>query len=246
MTNLMNFKEHGVESDLMRLKYDTIQTSAQIQKNRRSDESLQSMSFFTRDFAVYSKNKKGEPMLNIISDINLIFLNAHFALEDIRRNDNYMNGNSELISKIVSNPNTLSIELKDLKIRENKREEGYFNVNTKKYKSNLNSAQKLLIERLNGSGEDLEKVMELYARNKHDNILIDVLTPEYVLSIFNWHSTVKFLGRGVMLGGMDSDSKPYFSVKSVFYNTLGVYLRGVPEHEGGRSGFEAYIDTHYR
>jgi hypothetical protein len=243
MDNLMNLKKHNLIYDLTLLKYDTIQTSAQIQKNRISDDSLQSMNFFTRDFAVYTKDKNKKPILNMVSDINLIFLDPESAFEDFRQTDNYMNIRSRIMPDPTSSPNNLLIELEGLKLRENYHG-GYFNVNTKKYKSNLNSVQKLLVERLNGGGEDLEKVMDLYARNNHNTIIINVLTPEYVLDIFNRYYNAKFLGRLVVLDSINSEFKPSIDVRSMCYREE-TYLRGVPKHEGAKSGFEVYIDKYY-
>ena len=142
-----------------KLNPKTIQHSHEIMSQRYMEESLRSNWFYTADFQLYSV-ENGKVYLNMATkENNLIFKHIDEATKQLIKENDYFPAKKEA-DKIVKAKSTLKIDLAKLTLVKNDNECSYFNISTTNY-DKLNKAERVLAERVYGSGEDFKKNIEM-------------------------------------------------------------------------------------
>ena len=202
---------------------NTIQHSAEITNDRRSDRDLRNKWFWTADFAIYT-HKDNRVYLNLATrENNLIFKNIEKAIEQLTKNENYI-PEKEDIETVISSKNTLKTKLSDLKLKEHSDEDCYFEINTAKYNRTLNKAQRTFAERVYGQGDDFKKNMKMFKDNGINTTRIYVLNSDYAKDNVQKENAIALACGLVSFGGSS-----YFSADVKNVDNPDGSLRGVPK-----------------
>ncbi len=159
---------------------NTIQHSAEITNDRRTNSDLRNQWFWTADFPMYAM--EGEAVLYLAPrEHNLAFKNLPEAVKQIRQNGNYKPSQEDVASVVESakSGQTLRVKLSDLRLEEDNDEWCHFNIDTENYDS-LNASERALAERAYGQGDDFAKNMKMLNKAGIKTTRFYVLNPNYV------------------------------------------------------------------
>lgn len=165
---------------------ESILHAFEIQKERYTNYETRERGLWTADFPMYAI-EKGEAVLYLAPiRHNLIFQNIDEAVKQITKTGMYR-PTDEGIKQVVDSVKTgetLKVNLSDMNLKEcvyDKRW-SYFEFSTLKeeYIMNLNPIQRLLAEKIHGSGEDFDESMKMIREEGKSSTKIYVLNHEYV------------------------------------------------------------------
>ena len=181
LDNLVNIQGRLAET-YSQLDPNTIQHSAQIMNDRRTDKDLRNKWFWTADFSMY-KVEDDEAVIYIAGrENNLIFNNIDEATNQLRRNDNYVLEPGEIATVVASveSGETLRVKHSDLNLEKYDHEFSYFEIDTDNFDKTLNQEQRAVAERFYGQGNDFEKNMEMLNESGISKTKVYVLNSDYV------------------------------------------------------------------
>jgi len=156
----------------------TISSSAELMKERQTNELLRRTWFWTRQSAVYTV-EDGEVMLRLTDKVedNMIFQDIDKATRQLIRNGDYIPEDKESIERIVGSVE--GVKLSDLDLTEGTDMYSYFRIDTSDHDS-LNPSQKLLAEKAYGAGGDFKESMKMLNDAGKKETRFYVINPKYV------------------------------------------------------------------
>jgi len=183
---------------LPQLDRGTILHSDELTTERRTNPELRKMLFYTADSTVYTvEREKREGLLGKIrsffrldkeaiwylgrGETNPIFNNIEEATQQLIRTGNYILRREKRgeIDAVITAEDTLKVKLSDLRLQGKGNVFRYFEIDTANYDS-LNEHQRIVAERVYGSGEDFIENMKMLNEAGIGKIEIYVLNPSYV------------------------------------------------------------------
>ena len=207
-----------------KLDPNTIQHASEITNDRRDNNRVCRLWFWTADSALYRVEDDEIVLYFGQRDTNLLFRHIDEAIEQLLKNKNYVPTKENIQSVInsVQTGNTLKIKLSDLELERCDDESCYFEINTSNYDS-LKQIQKIFAKKIYGQGDDFEKNMERFNDVGIATTTVYVLNPEYVKEYVKKDSAIV---RASWLLNYDVDS--IFSACNNDVNNADGWLRGVP------------------
>ena len=181
LENLVN-RQGALAETYSQLDPNTIQHSAEIMNDRRTDRDLRKKWFWTADFPMY-RIEDDEAVLYIAGrENNLIFEYIEEATRQIIRNINYVPEQEDIARVVASveSGETLRIKLSDLGLKRENSEWSYFEIDTAEYDETLNPEQRKVAERFYGQGDDFVKNMKMLKEEGISKTRVNILNLDYV------------------------------------------------------------------
>ena len=190
----------------------TLRHVDELMTERRTDNSLGSLWFYTADGELYFMDN-GKPKLAMTREAdNLVLRNIGDAFTQLTSNGNYRPNQTEA-ERAIKASTTEVFDLSELKLKKNDDEFSSMEVSTVKY-DKLNSEQRRLAERVYGKGDDFVLNMKMLEQAGIDTTRVYVLNPNYV----KVHAKDSPIGRASWLGDLDYDSLFNASGRSINYD----------------------------
>ena len=186
----------------------TIQTAAEIQKDRLTDESLGRINLWTANVPLYGL-LDGKPSLLFGGREAFVYLyvpNIQKIYSQISTPPHHIYTLHALdyewaLTEGLSSGTLVSFNLRELFDKKYTDEFGYFSFNPSKA-SDLSGPKRQLLELINGTGDDFLRVMEMLSQQRITESRVYGLNPEYVASLGNF----RLVGLASWLYSFDCDS----------------------------------------
>ncbi len=166
----------------------TVQTSAEIQKARLTNELLRQRAFYTANFGLYDIEKENKPTIHNAEgeaylyfggrENNPIFSNLTEACRQLIMKGDYV---PPAKAAVQAKKSALRVKVGDLELQmlNDNDKTPYYEIKTSDYNA-LNPAQRALAEEVHGKGKQFVDVMKILADTGIETIKIYVLNSEYV------------------------------------------------------------------
>ncbi len=226
-----------------KLNPETIQHSYEIMNQRRTDESLRNIWFWTADFPMYAIKGKDAILYLAPRENNLIFQNIEEATNQLIKTGNYNPKHGDA-QKVMKADTTLKINLSDLELKGDDDEWRYFEIDTKRYDKTLNPPQTRLAKAVYGHRADFAKNMDMLNKNSIGKTRIWVFSPDYVKAIAKNGP----IGRASRLSGIGDDSRflAYGWLVNCSYGALRGVRKVVAEGDARKTFGQKKIDNYLK
>lgn len=218
LENLVNIQGRLKET-FPQLDPSTIQISAQIMKDRHTDEDLRNKWFWTADSALYTVEDGQEVLYLGGIETNLVFRNLNEAVDQLLNTQNYHPNKQDIQSVVeASTQGKVSrIRLSDLDLKKENDEFCYYEIDTENYnnsvkKGGLNKEQRAVAEQVYGKGADFDQSMKDLSDAKISKTRVWVLNPKYVKTNVGENNGI---ARACWLNGFGIGSRFYADCRSV-------------------------------
>ncbi len=197
---------------LSQLQPGTIRHVDELVTERRTNEELRNLWFYTADGELYFMDNDKPKLAMTREADNLVLRHIDDAFPQLTSGGNYHPALAEATSAIKAST-TEVFDLTALNLKKHDDEFSFIEVPTTNYDS-LNHEQRRLAERVYGKGNDFVLNMAMLKQSGINTIKVYVLNPEYVKE----HAKSSPIGRASWLINFDSVSNFYAFVRGIDYD----------------------------